>query len=76
VDIPTHLFLLIAMQTSMVFSPVPGNVGIQSAVTAAALTPLGFALAESVALGAILWAVSYSVMSMMALAAIVLDGRR
>ncbi len=54
-----HLLLLIALQTSMVLSPIPANLGLQSVVSAGILVPLGFGEAPAIAYGAALWLFSY-----------------
>ncbi len=64
-----HLLLMLALQTSTVFSPVPGNIGVQSLVAVGVFVPLGIASASAIAYGAALWALSYGALVVLAIAA-------
>lgn len=76
-DIPieAHLLLLLAIQTSMVFSPIPGNIGLFSIVAATVLTPLAIAEARSIAFGLVLWAIVYGALLAMGLVALLLRAK-
>lgn len=54
-----HVLLLLALQTSSVFSPVPGNVGIFSLVSLGVLTAIGIGSAEALAYGSMLYVLVY-----------------
>jgi N-acetylglucosaminyldiphosphoundecaprenol N-acetyl-beta-D-mannosaminyltransferase len=70
VPLEGHLILLLALQTSMVFSPIPGNIGLFSIVAATVLAPLAIAEAHSIAFGLVLWAIVYGALLTMGLVAL------
>jgi uncharacterized membrane protein YbhN (UPF0104 family) len=71
-----QLLLMLALQTSTVFSPVPGNVGVLSIVAVGVMVPLGVASAAALAFGATLWALAYGAVAMLAAAAYLLRKAR
>jgi uncharacterized membrane protein YbhN (UPF0104 family) len=66
IGIAAHLLLMLALQTSTVFSPVPGNVGVQAIVAVSILTPLGITSAQALAFGAVLWVLAYGALAVLA----------
>lgn len=55
----SHVLLLLALQTTSVFSPVPGNVGIFSLVSLGVLTTMGVGNADALAYGSVLYVLVY-----------------
>lgn len=63
-----QLLLMLALQTSTVFSPVPGNVGVLPVVAVSIMTPLGVMSASALAFGTTLWALAYGAVAVLAIA--------
>ncbi|MCS6849037.1 MAG: lysylphosphatidylglycerol synthase transmembrane domain-containing protein [Anaerolineae bacterium] len=59
IGLASHVLLLLALQTTSVFSPVPGNVGIFSLVSLGVLTTMGVSNADALAYGSVLYVVVY-----------------
>jgi uncharacterized membrane protein YbhN (UPF0104 family) len=74
-SVPEQLLLMLAIQSSLIFSPVPGNVGVFSLVAAGVFSQLGVASGAAIAFGVALWALSYGVMVLCCLAALAVSGR-
>jgi N-acetylglucosaminyldiphosphoundecaprenol N-acetyl-beta-D-mannosaminyltransferase len=58
-----HILLLLAFQTSMVFSPIPGNIGLFALVAATVFLPLGISQTTTIAFGSALWLLVYGTLS-------------
>ncbi|BCX02596.1 MAG: hypothetical protein KatS3mg053_0534 [Candidatus Roseilinea sp.] len=63
-----HVLLLLALQTTSVFSPVPGNVGIFSLVSLGVLTTMGVSNADALAYGSVLYVLVYGTLLLAAIA--------
>lgn len=59
ISLASHVLLLLALQTTSVFSPVPGNVGIFSLVSLGVLTTMGVGNADALAYGSVLYVLVY-----------------
>lgn len=68
IGLASHVLLLLALQTTSVFSPVPGNVGIFSLVSLGVLTTMGVSNADALAYGSVLYVVVYGTLLLAATA--------
>lgn len=71
VSLVSQVVLLLALQTSTVFSPVPGNVGIFPLVSLGVLSAAGVDSVQAMAYGSVLYAVAYGVNLTLAIVAYV-----
>jgi N-acetylglucosaminyldiphosphoundecaprenol N-acetyl-beta-D-mannosaminyltransferase len=62
-DLGIHLLLMLALQTSSVFSPVPGNLGIFPIVAMFVFEPYGVSRTDAFLYGMLLWAVVYGILT-------------
>jgi uncharacterized membrane protein YbhN (UPF0104 family) len=64
-----HVLLLLALQTTSVFAPVPGNVGVFPVVCLGVMTVMGVTAPEAIAYGSVLYVMVYGALLVMALIA-------
>lgn len=64
-----HLLLLLALQTTSVFAPVPGNVGVFPIVCLGVMSVMGVSEPQAVAYGSVLYVMVYGALLVMALIA-------
>jgi uncharacterized membrane protein YbhN (UPF0104 family) len=69
-SVPEQLLLMLAIQSSLIFSPVPGNVGVFSLVAVGVFSQLGIGEGTAIAFGVALWALSYGVMALCCITAL------
>ena len=64
-----HLLLLLALQTTSVFAPVPGNVGVFPIVCVGVMPLMGVSEPQAVAYGSVLYVMVYGALVVMAMIA-------